>query len=244
MQEDELYEIPEPVDLLLDEPRAPFHDASATAAAVARITAELTGWSIPSSPIDCHGKWWTPHLVGDGRALHVHLADSLPRWVAARLKAASADRSVCVALKIESLYDEELLRLLGDVNAELFVLDGSRSKSRPAHYLAAVADESVPVSLGLRHDLATVEWGRRREGSNYEKGQQFEGLLAFLLSQVHGFKIFERNYRAATDEIDIVVQVDSMTSRCWSQSGVPFVIVEAKNWAATVGSNTVSLLIR
>jgi Restriction endonuclease len=39
------------------------------------------------------------------------------------------------------------------------------------------------------------------------------------------------------------VRVDAFTDACWSQSGVPFVIVEAKNWKETVGSSVVALLL-
>jgi hypothetical protein len=61
---------------------------------------------------------------------------------------------------------------------------------------------------------------------------------------VSGFRIFERNLRGASDEIDIVVQVDGRMPFCWSVPGAPYVLVEAKNWAETVGSGVVALLLR
>jgi hypothetical protein len=73
------------------------------------------------------------------------------------------------------------------------------------------------------------------------RGRRFEGLLAFLLSQVADFRVKERNLRGATDEVDIVVQIDNQSARCWHKSGAPFVLVEAKNWKNKVGQDEISV---
>ena len=139
--------------------------------------------------------------------------------------------------------NEDVLRVLADVDADVLVID-EETKVRSAYYLAALADNSVPVPPGLRRELALRCWAQRRENTNFQKGRHFEGLLAFLLSQVTGFRIFDRNFNGATDEIDVVVRVDAFSDATWSESGVPFVIVEAKNWKQTIGSHVVTLFIR
>src|SRR5206468_9032442 len=45
------------------------------------------------------------------------------------------------------------------------------------------------------------------------------------------FEIFETNLRADTDELDVVVRIRRVEGQLWCESGVPFVLVEAKNYA-------------
>lgn len=221
------------------------HDASLVDDIVTLIQSSSGDWKRPSEPLTLGSRRWLPDLVtANGRSvLHVHVSTSIPRYIARRLQGAAADYMIYVALRIESLYDEDVLRILAEVDAEVLVIE-DESKIGTAYYLAALADNSVPVAPALRRELTQRCWARRREGTSFQKGRHFEGLLAFLLSQVTGFRIFSRNFNGATDEIDIVLRVDAFTDACWSQSGVPFVIVEAKNWKETVGSSVVALLLR
>jgi Holliday junction resolvase-like predicted endonuclease len=225
--------------------RPPLHDATIVDEIVARIEESGQHWKRPSEPLSVDGRSWLPYLVSDRAAavLHVHISAIMPRYVVTRLRAAAASYRVYVALTIEALYDEEVLEILREVDAEVVVV-GEDSIPKSAYYLAALADNSVPVELELRRKLALDCWSRRRAGSNFDKGRHFEGLLAFMLSSVNGFRIFARNFNGETDEIDIVVRVDSISDACWSEPGVPFVVVEAKNRIETVGSAVVALLIR
>jgi hypothetical protein len=238
-------------DILLDEeestsgPLPPMHDASMVEDIVKWIKAGSADWEDPSGPISVGSRNWTPALVhkeGKG-VLHVHVAASMPRYVKTRLVAAADTQRVYIAVTMEALYDEEVLRILCDTDAYVILYD-SESTGKPAYYLAALADRGIPVSPELRRELARNCWQKRAEGSNFEKGRLFEGLLAFLLSSIRGFRISSRNFNGVSDEIDIVVRVDAFTENCWSESGVPFVIVEAKNWKVTVGSPVVTLLLR
>jgi hypothetical protein len=68
--------------------------------------------------------------------------------------------------------------------------------------------------------------------------------VAFLLGQVADFRIFQRNFRTETGEIDIVLQIDNYSSRCWYEPGVPFIFVESKNTFEPAGQSVISLLIR
>lgn len=233
------------LDLSLGEPGVP-PDAVDVYAIIAEIKAADSRWKdgVPRDLAD--GKRWTPHLMRSSpdRVLHVHLSDSLPGYVSRRLLAAAQDAGVVLALRFDTLYDENLLRLLGELDAYVFVIQDPAGSTKVRHYLAALADLSIPVSPVLRQDLARQAWSLRQSGTDQQRGARLEALLAFLLSQVADFKVFSRNHRTETAEIDIVVQVDNFSSRCWSSPGVPFVHVEAKNWTATVGQPQMSLLIR
>lgn len=228
---------------IVDETAPAAADADQVEAVANELEETLEGWSRPTSSIAVDGFSWMPHLVRDGGVLHVHMAESMPRYIRKRLIAAAAKgMKVSVALPMESLYDPEVLRVLAATDANVVVLDeGEISED---HHLTQLADRGIPVDIAMRQELALASWSRRGQGNNVQKGRRLEGLLAFLLSQVDGFRVFERNLRAETDEIDIVVQVDSLTGYCWYESGVPFVIVEAKNWKDPVPSHVVSLLVR
>lgn len=227
----------------------PTHDASQISQIVDRIRSANTSWTIPDTPLSVGEKAWMPSLIRASKdtqkpaVLHVHVSAFMPRWVKRRLEQVAASHSVYIALTLEGLYDPEVIQLLSDVDAEVIIY-GDGSDTKPAYFLAAIADRSIPVSNELSQEVATRCWDLRSEGSNYDKGRHFEGLLAFLLSRINGFRIYKRNFNAETDEIDIVIRVDSYTTCCWSESGVPFVLVEAKNRSETVGSAMVSVLIR
>lgn len=189
---------------------------------------------------------WTPHLVRPDKrwALHVHLSTGAPTYIARRLTAAAgAGHIVHVALPLESLYDADLLEVLSDADAYVYVCDGDVPTAR-RHHLAALADLGVPVDPELRKRIARRAWDRRAEGTVNQRGRRLEALLAFLLSRIADFRVLQRNFRTETAEIDIVLQVDHFSNRCWYEPGVPFVIVESKNTADEAGQPVVTMLIR
>ena len=221
-------------------------DTRTAKAVVASIRKQDTLWT-PGKPLDlAAGVSWKPDLYAKSkkRALHVHLSPELPRYVEKRLRAAANDHKLSIALPIEGLYDPKVLRLMGELDAWTYVIDQEGNVSGHRHGLAALGDHGVPVERELRVALGRTAWDRLGEGTSYEKGRRLEGLLAFLLSQVTDFRIFSRNFRNATQEIDIVLQVDKLSGRCWAVIGVPFVLVEAKNLAEPVGQPHVSLLFQ
>lgn len=184
---------------------------------------------------------WRPVLrdVHDSDLLlHVHLASELRSYLRDRLAmATSVGKRVVVALPLEALYESDIVEFLGDIDADVIVIDPADHVPSPksSHLLTALSDNSVAVNHATRTVIASKAWQRRTEGTNHEKGRRFEGLLAFLLHQVGDFRVVERNLRAATEEIDLVIQIDNWSARCWHQSGAPFVLVEAKNWTNPVG---------
>lgn len=77
-------------------------------------------------------------------------------------------------------------------------------------------------------------------GTADQKGKRFEALVAFLLSQVEGFSIFERNYKTSTEEIDVIIQRRGIDSRVWSLTNAPFLLAEAKNHADGISQHMFS----
>jgi Holliday junction resolvase-like predicted endonuclease len=227
------------------DPLPPMHDAKMVDEIIEWVKSTNRKWMAPADPIIVGSKTWKPSLIREDKpaVLHVHVSATMPRWIKLRLEEAARNHQVYVAMTLEGLYDEEVLKVLSDIDADVFVF-GDSSDGKPAYYLAALADRSIPVTDALGRELAMHCWEQRRKGSSYDKGRHFEGLLAFMLSRINGFRIYERNFNMGTDEIDIVVRVDAFTEACWSESGVPFVIIEAKNRDETVGSAVVTVLIR
>lgn len=189
---------------------------------------------------------WLPDLcsVDERTVLHVHLAEELRPHMRKRLQMAlSIDRRVVVALRLQSLYHGEIVDFLGGVGADVVLVDAyeGRPLCEPMHVLTVLSELSVPVGYEVRTRIARRAWDDRALGSSSQKGRRFEGLLAFLLGQVGDFRVVERNYRGDTDEIDLILQIDTWSKRCWHKSGMPFLLVEAKNWADAVGQSELTL---
>lgn len=234
-------------DELLESERPLVGHAAVTPEEIAeRIIGYGKGWS-PAEPIALGAIRWTPHLVNERKkwVLHIHLGECLPNYVARRLRAAiETGYRVNIALYTEALYQSETLELLAEIDAYTYIIDDPSKPKDRRHYLAAMADLEIPAKPTLRKQLGLIAWNKLAEGTANDKGRRLEALLAFILSQVNDFKIFSRNYRNKTQEIDIVVQVVRLSGRSWSMSGSPFILVESKNTADKIGQPTVSLLIR
>ena len=148
-------------------------------------------------------------------------------------------------MELASLSKPDIIELLVSIDANVIVLDdydvSRQLESRPL--LTALADIEVPVSPELRRNIAKTVLERIENGSPQQKGRRLESLLAFTFSQVGDLKVVERNYRNETEEIDLVLQVNKISSRCWQKPGHPFILVEAKNRADKATQSTVSGLI-
>lgn len=212
--------------------------------ALHRITRRYRAWAPANHLQLAPSLRWKPHLIAASppRVLHVLTSQGMPRYLRRRLLAAAATHQVLIALPFEALYRSDVLCTLAELDAYVHVVDDE--DERPRHYLAAMADLGVAVEQPLRTSLAAEAWQRRADGTPQQRGRRLEALLAFLLSQVADFRIFQRNLRNASQEIDIVVQVDNASDRCWWTPGVPFILVEAKNRKEATGAPDVSGLIR
>jgi len=214
-----------------------FSESSASGREVADIAEEISeldpSWELETSIDLGENRVWQPDLVqADGSALlHVHVADRLRSYATKRLRwAIEAGIEVHVATTLGRLYDQELLTQLAGVDALVHLLDDSADSAKGERLLAVLADEEIQVPPELRTAIARHGWEfSTADGSPHQKGKRFEALVAFLLSQVDGFSIFSRNYRTATEEIDIVLQQRELSGPVWAIANAPFILVEAKN---------------
>lgn len=203
-------------------------------------------WTSESEPITVGQLSWRPDLysVDRTRVLHIHLANELRMYLKARLQMVrETGVRVVIALQLQSLYQAEVVSFLGEIDAEIMIIESAEQLtiSQAEHVLSVLSDRSVPVNAEARTAIARRAWNNRSIGDSDTKGRRFEGLLAFLLNQTVDFKVVERNLRSLTDELDIVVQVQKPSDRCWQLEGAPFILVEAKNWADPVGQEVVSV---
>ncbi|HEU5476130.1 MAG TPA: hypothetical protein VFV67_36350 [Actinophytocola sp.] len=199
------------------------------------VTADSRVQWIPGEELDLGSKRWRPSAVSQGsetRLLYVCLQEEIPRFVAERISLAAARGiRVTVALMIPTLFSEQVIEVLTDVDSDVYVIDDYQEdrRYRARHLLAAIADVGVPIEPNLRKSMARKIWSRIDEGTNNQKGRRLEAFLSFLFSQVLDLRVVERNYRNESEEIDLVVQVDNFSNRAWQKPGVPFILVESKN---------------
>ena len=189
---------------------------------------------------------WRPDLYSaeGSSVLYVHLADELRSYLKDRLRmAVECGNQVVLVLQLQALYQDDVVTFLGEIDADVMIVDPDEDSTtlEVDHILTVLSDMSVPVSDTTRAMLAHQAWDRRSAGNSYIKGRRFEGLVAFLLSQTIDFKVVERNLKSRTDEIDIVVQIQKHSDRCWQLEGSPLVLIEAKNWERPVDQEVVSV---
>ncbi len=195
---------------------------------------------------DYGGLRWRPDLSRSGPAsiLHVHLVDRLRPYLLERLAASyAAGHEVHLATPLATLYNEEFLLEIHTLDPQIHLVDAGLDEVRtPVGLLRLLGDEGTKVGPEVRTALAVhaVKLSQEEGLTPIVKGRRYENAIAFLLDQVSDFKVIERNLRADTEELDIVVQQRATQGRAWS-IGAPFILVEAKNWKKRVDQPVVSV---
>ena len=218
-----------------------------SADAVLDVLRESADWLDESPRISDNTVGWCPDLcsVDQSRVVYIHLVEELRPHMRKRLRmAVGIEKQVIVALALPSLFDSEVVKFLCELECDIVVIrDGDGiSASEASHVLTTMSKLSIPVDLSTRTYIGHNALEGLSVGNSYEKGRKFERILDFLLSQVADFRVVERNYRGATDEIDLVIQFSSWSDRSWHAAGAPLAIVEAKNWARPVDQQAVRSL--
>lgn len=204
------------------------------------------GWKRPKSAIDLGDVHWRPHLVrARPRAiLHVQISDRIQPYLAARLRAAqTAGWDVHLVVDAGSLYAKEFVERLAGIDVTVHLAKETAAIEDGRDLLTLLGERSVALPPETVSMLAIAAWERRREGTAHARGRRLEGLLAFMFGQVKGLRVVDTNLRTATEEIDLVLQTDREVDAPWYEDGVPFVLVESKNWSSTVGSAELSTFI-
>lgn len=106
---------------------------------------------------------------------------------------------------------------------------------RDAERLYRLKARPTPPQLGLLNAAL-------KERVANEKGKKLEELLCSIFSEIAGFKIIESDVRTQDEEIDIVIENESIDYP-WSRES-PLILVECKNWLSKrVGVNEFKLLM-
>lgn len=184
---------------------------------------------------------WRPHLYAKAKkkTVHIMLYPGIAENVVAGLKAAKASSKrydLVIAGPDGFLRHPAVLMTAAEVGAALV----SVSDAKPKEYKNAFqfvyreglildADTYQALSATLAGSLANAEKGQ-------DKGRLLETLLAFVLSQIPGFRVLSTNYNTITEEIDIVVE-NRRIRGIFTGYCEPILLVESKNQVAKAGKN-------
>jgi hypothetical protein len=228
MEEQELSAVP--VGIGTDDERKEVLDA---------LIAKDDRWKFPDTPLE--DPRWVPDLIrDDGSAvLHHQAGGNLLPFMVRRLKRVSElGIEVHMSCSLAALYDERLLRSLSSVHPVIHLQEEGGVKPEPL--LLTVALQGIQLSRETRQQLAEDGLSRSSvDGTSHQKGRRFEAVVAFLFSQVDGFRVSATNYRTDTEEIDVVVRQLAADGRIWARDG-PLILIEAKNHAAGISQDMFS----
>ena len=203
------------------------------------------GWAASTAALDLGAVRWSPSFVRQGGALTLLLSADIPNFLQRRLEAAHAAgiELLCV-VDLAALSSPKTLAFLSDIDARVSLVLEDLSLSPPMALLKFLGSEEFAVEPGVRQHL--IRNGLRAckaAATNDLKGKTLEWLLHFMFSQVRDFRVRSCNYRTASEELDVVVQLTNLDpARCWSHLGAPFLIVEAQNRKDKSGQEVVSKL--
>jgi hypothetical protein len=118
-----------------------------------------------------------------------------------------------------------------ELPADLVVSDVTRSLAASSEKILR-GHYADPLELVARIDAAA---------SSADKGSSLELLMEALFAQVPGFVIFQRDLRTETEELDLAI-INGSSDPIYSKEET-IIIVECKNWTATVGRPDFSILM-
>lgn len=203
------------------------------------------GWIRPSEPLELSGGVrWTPDYCNGEGVMAILLGGELPAFMRKRLLAAhAANMAVLCLVDQAALGSAEVLEVLAAVCAEVSLVSDD-GITDPLALLKFLATNECAVDADTRRRL--VEFGIaacRSAATNDRKGKTLEWLLHFMFSQVQDFRVIKCNYRTATEELDVAIQLSAINpQRCWADMSKPILVAEAKNWTSKVGQEIVSKL--
>jgi hypothetical protein len=203
------------------------------------------GWQKPLAPLDLGTARWTPDYVKPDSALAIVLGPRVPGFLEKRLKAAyiAGVQLLCV-IDWAALSSGETLLLLSEVDAQVALVSEGATVSTPLPLLKFLGVEQFGIDATVRREL--IRHGIAEcfaAATNDMKGKRLEWLLHFMFSQVGDFRVKSCNYRTASEELDVVIQLTAMDGRrCWAHLSAPFLVAEAKNRKEKSGQEVVSKL--
>ena len=204
------------------------------------------GWKRPSEPVSLgRGLRWTPEFVRPGAAMVVLLGPSVPVFLKRRLAAANeAGMEIHVVVDDAAVGSGEVLEILSQIDATVCLISDEASIASPLQLLKFLGEQEIGVRPETRRVLIRSGIAACKLAvSNSMKGKRLEWLLHFMFSQVSDFRVKTCNYKTASEELDIVIQVRAIDGRrYWAHVGSPIIIGEAKNRADKADQGVVSKL--
>lgn len=203
-------------------------------------------WREPSRTHQFNGVRWRPDFVTDNTAICLITSSDIPSYVERRITAATqAGHSICCICDVRLLSNDSSVKLLSEVNASICYVDDKAIPHDIKPLLKILAEQEIPISPDTRKTL--VKHGLDRcltATSSNRKGKTLERLAHFMFGQIADFRVLRCNWRTATEELDCVIQIRSISQlRCWAGLAAPHIIVEAKNRQEKTGQETISKLL-
>ena len=205
------------------------------------IRAQALAWATRHGQVeeDCPLKRdipWRPHLYcrNSDLAVHLLLYPGLERGYLDAFKLAKhrlRHLRIVIVGPVQFIQTPAVLEHGGEVDAQYVVLedqDGSVKATEYRDVLTLVHQMPLVLPKATYRKLAAEALPQTLASKASEKGRRLESLIAFLFSQVPGFKIISTNYNTATEEIDIVVR-NRRVGGIFSAYPEPLILVECKN---------------
>lgn len=203
------------------------------------------GWVKPKNALELDGERWAPEYVRNGAALAVVVGPMVPSFLQRRLRAAkrSGIRLVC-AVDWTAISAKQTLLLLSEVHAEVALIHNDLSVDLPLPLLKFLGSEEFAVDSEVRKQLVKNGLDACQSADTSDlKGKTLEWLLHFMFSQIQDFRVRSCNYRTASEELDVVIQLTAIDARrCWAHMSAPFLVAEAKNRKDKASQEAVSKL--
>ena len=198
-------------------------------------------WRRPSAPISVGAEKWTPDFVGDKGALCIVTGIIIPGFLGKRMRSAkAAGVAILCVVSLEAIATPAVVKFLSEVDARV-VLISEGVVGSPSPLLKLLGEEELAIDPGTRSQLIRDGLAACKAATTKDqKGKRLEWLLHFMFSQVKDFRVKQCNYRTATEELDVVVQLSNHDpSKCWASRG-PIILCEAKNQVAKASQGIVS----
>ena len=187
---------------------------------------------------------WRPHLYCPSANIAVHLLlypaireDYLEVFDQARAKADGL--TIAVVGPIQFIQSASVLESGHRAESRWVVIeetDGGVSYREYDTVLSLVYQEGLVLPPSSYQSIARLSYQRLLKATGQEKGHRLERFLAFLFSQVPGFRVLDTKYRTATEEIDIVLQ-NRRTGGVFQQYSTPLILAESKNQTERADKN-------
>lgn len=186
---------------------------------------------------------WRPHLYCGVRSTAIHMV-MYPRIQEVIAEGFAAARRAKKGLRILLAGPEAFFRvppvleIAAQNEAEIAILSGQGLR-KTRHYRSvfeAVYREALLLPQNVYANLANRAWNAALQAPRKEKGKRLEAFIAFMVSQVPGFRVVDVNHNTLTEEIDVVIE-NRRVGGIFRSYSEPLILAECKNQQVKAGKN-------